>query len=220
MTLHQSNVDETSDHARERDDRTDRHTQDHVMQRLRRLQSELIETARQSAMDAAGVAVADRLNEPMAALLVHLHAIERVRELSSESAPSSDRLLENLRKALSEAQRICDLLDQMRGGAESLIDTQETLMRGRQAVDSWTRSGQMSANDGHIAPNNPVRAHPLTTREEEVLAQITSGATNREGSRRLGISTRTFEAHRAHIMRKLGARNAADLIRVTLTERR
>src|ERR1700736_3918638 len=44
----------------------------------------------------------------------------------------------------------------------------------------------------------------------------TAGASNKEGAHRLGISTRTFEAHRAHLMGKLGTRNAADLVRVAL----
>jgi len=34
-----------------------------------------------------------------------------------------------------------------------------------------------------------------------------------EAGRELGISPRTIEVHRAHIMEKLGAKNAADLMR-------
>jgi DNA-binding CsgD family transcriptional regulator len=51
-----------------------------------------------------------------------------------------------------------------------------------------------------------------------VLALITGGASNKEGGHRLGISKRTFEAHRAHLMGKLGAKNAADLVRMALSE--
>jgi FixJ family two-component response regulator len=56
----------------------------------------------------------------------------------------------------------------------------------------------------------------LTRREHEVLAQITSGASNKEAGRNLGISMRTVEVHRAHIMQKLKAKNAADLVRIVL----
>ena len=38
--------------------------------------------------------------------------------------------------------------------------------------------------------------------------------------RALGISPRTIEDHRANIMKKLGARNAADLIRIVMTVQR
>jgi FixJ family two-component response regulator len=60
-------------------------------------------------------------------------------------------------------------------------------------------------------------ADTLTPREREVLAELVAGATNKEAGRRLGISPRTVEIHRAHIMEKLGARNAADLVRIALS---
>jgi FixJ family two-component response regulator len=61
---------------------------------------------------------------------------------------------------------------------------------------------------------------PLTRREREVLEQFTSGSSNKEAGRHLGISPRTIEDHRANIMKKLGARNAADLIRIVMTASR
>jgi FixJ family two-component response regulator len=60
----------------------------------------------------------------------------------------------------------------------------------------------------------------LTARECEVLDQIARGCSSKEVGRVLGISPRTIEVHRAHIMEKLGARNAADLVRIALTQRR
>jgi two-component system, LuxR family, response regulator FixJ len=59
----------------------------------------------------------------------------------------------------------------------------------------------------------------LTPREYEVLVQITSGASNKEVGRLLHISPRTVEVHRARMMEKLGARNAADLVRIVLSDR-
>ena len=57
----------------------------------------------------------------------------------------------------------------------------------------------------------------LTPREREVAELIADGNSNKETGRRLGISPRTVELHRAHLMEKLGARNAADLVRIVLS---
>ncbi len=57
----------------------------------------------------------------------------------------------------------------------------------------------------------------LTPREIDVLDQIASGLSNKEAARCLGISPRTVEVHRARIMEKIGARNAADLVRIVLS---
>jgi two-component system response regulator FixJ len=57
----------------------------------------------------------------------------------------------------------------------------------------------------------------LTPREREVLTHIAAGASNKEVGRSLGISMRTVEVHRAHIMEKLSAKNAADLVRIVLS---
>ena len=62
--------------------------------------------------------------------------------------------------------------------------------------------------------------HALTPREQEVLNLVSGGVTNKEGALLLKISPRTFEAHRAQIMRKLDARNVADLLRKVLVEPR
>jgi two-component system response regulator FixJ len=49
-----------------------------------------------------------------------------------------------------------------------------------------------------------------------VLEHLVSGASNKETGRRLGISHRTVEIHRANIMLKLRADSFADLIRIAL----
>ena len=59
----------------------------------------------------------------------------------------------------------------------------------------------------------------LTPRELEVLGLIASGASSKEAGRRLGISPRTVEVHRARVMNKLGARNTIDLVHIVLSER-
>jgi len=57
----------------------------------------------------------------------------------------------------------------------------------------------------------------LTRREREVLQMITTGLSNKEAAQKLGISSRTVEVHRLHVMHKLGAKNTADLMRMILT---
>ncbi len=57
----------------------------------------------------------------------------------------------------------------------------------------------------------------LTPRERQVLNQIVAGCSNKEAGRLLNISPRTVETHRASLMVKLGARNAADLVRIAMS---
>lgn len=56
----------------------------------------------------------------------------------------------------------------------------------------------------------------LTNREREVLGAIARGLLNKEIAGELGISIRTVEAHRESIMRKLGVRSAAAMMRVAI----
>jgi DNA-binding CsgD family transcriptional regulator len=67
--------------------------------------------------------------------------------------------------------------------------------------------------------SKPFPGHELLTpRERVALAQIVRGASSKEAARMLGISPRTVEFHRANVMRKLGTRNTADLVRRVLGE--
>jgi two-component system response regulator NreC len=56
----------------------------------------------------------------------------------------------------------------------------------------------------------------LTTREREVLQLAAEGHTNADIAATLGVSPRTIETHRAHLMHKLELRTQADLIRYAL----
>lgn len=53
---------------------------------------------------------------------------------------------------------------------------------------------------------------PLSSREREVVALLVAGKTNRETARKLLISTRTVESHRARIMLKLDLHSLSDLV--------
>ncbi len=62
----------------------------------------------------------------------------------------------------------------------------------------------------------PVNSDPLeslSSRERQVLQLVASGQPNQQIADRLGISVRTVEVHRRNTMDKLGARNAAQMIK-------
>jgi DNA-binding NarL/FixJ family response regulator len=58
----------------------------------------------------------------------------------------------------------------------------------------------------------------LTRRELEMLGLIADGKTMKQAALVAGISTRTAECHRAHIMRKLGIHDTAGLVRYAIRQ--
>jgi DNA-binding NarL/FixJ family response regulator len=56
----------------------------------------------------------------------------------------------------------------------------------------------------------------LTAREREILQMIAEGNTNKEIGKKLFISTKTVEAHRAHIMNKLDIHEVAKLVKFAI----
>ncbi|TWT95673.1 PAS domain S-box protein [Neorhodopirellula pilleata] len=57
----------------------------------------------------------------------------------------------------------------------------------------------------------------LSDREREVFDWVVSGAMNKEIAKRLDISDKTVERHRSNLMKKLGVRSLAELVRISLT---
>ena len=112
---------------------------------------------------------------------------------------------------------IATAVEAVRGGAADFI---EKPVNGNDIVE------RMEAAIEELAPSDDERlpdivthlpgCEPFTRREREVLARIAVGETNKEAARRLGLSSRTIEGYRASIMRKVGARNAAELLRRVL----
>jgi two-component system, LuxR family, response regulator FixJ len=99
---------------------------------------------------------------------------------------------------------------------EKPFDADTVVNRVREATAAWRRRASADASAQVKLRQFPGR-ELLTPRESEVLMQIAGGASNKEAGRVLGISPRTIEVHRARIMEKIGARNAADLVRIVLS---
>lgn len=61
------------------------------------------------------------------------------------------------------------------------------------------------------------RLETLTAREREVSVLIAEGLPNKTIAAQLGISTKTLDVHRSHILSKLGLRTNAELVRVMVS---
>jgi len=68
---------------------------------------------------------------------------------------------------------------------------------------------QQSAANGAVTE----LAKTLTRREHEVMAAVVQGLMNKQIAFNLGISEITVKLHRGNVMRKMGARSVADLVR-------
>jgi len=56
------------------------------------------------------------------------------------------------------------------------------------------------------------RCRKLTQREREVMEYVVGGVSNRDLAKHLGVSTRTVEAHRSRMMKKMAADSLPDLV--------
>lgn len=105
----------------------------------------------------------------------------------------------------------------MKAGAVDFIEkpfNNELLLQGIQnAIASRLRSGGTRVRRQEILQ----RLEGLTVRERQVLDMVAAGDTNKGVARRLGISDKTVEIHRANVMTKMRARSLAELVKMIST---
>jgi FixJ family two-component response regulator len=168
--------------------------------------------------DGAALLAVARNRTPSCILLdVHIpgkSGLDILRELHGEDYPAPIFMI-------SGQGDIAMAVSAIKNGALDFIEKpfrgSEIVTRLNEAIGAYAR--RQAENAGVASLHFPGR-EPLTRREREVLEQFTAGASNKEAGRTLGISPRTIEDHRANIMKKLGARNAADLVRIVMTAQR
>jgi DNA-binding NarL/FixJ family response regulator len=67
-----------------------------------------------------------------------------------------------------------------------------------------------------VTPGGSPELEPLSERERDVIHLLALGYTNQEIAKKLFISVRTVDTHRAHIMRKLQLETRAELVMFAL----
>ncbi len=170
--------------------------------------------ARARAMEEAGAAIARQLNGPLTALLLYMNEIKQHSQQFSQASGNRTYLQQVVENAFQQTERVCAMLKQISDNHPQANPGSDR----RQGTE-----GQADrAKDGGRAPGVMISSEsgrkPLTKREREVLSLISEGCSNKQGAMRMNISPRTFESHRAEAMRKLGARNTADLVRKALLQ--
>jgi FixJ family two-component response regulator len=92
---------------------------------------------------------------------------------------------------------------------------QEFLDTVQRAIDENARLRRDAAQRREIAG----RIARLTPREREVMERIVEGKANKVIADELGVSQRTVEVHRAHVMEKFGVESLAELVQMVVRVR-
>jgi FixJ family two-component response regulator len=170
--------------------------------------------------DGASLMAAMRTQSPACILLdVHIpgrSGLDILKELNARNHPAPIIII-------SGKGDIAMAVDAIKSGALDFIEKpfsgSDVVARVEEVLTADATRRAAGRNEQKLQFYFPGR-EPLTAREQDVLGRIVEGATNKEAGQQLGISYRTIEIHRARIMEKLGAKNAADLMRIVLSENR
>jgi DNA-binding NarL/FixJ family response regulator len=159
----------------------------------------------------AGAAIARQLNGPLTALLLYMDEIKQHSRELSQAQGDRIYLQQVVENALQQTERICALLKQIEN-----FDAEPAAAPRRKADKRLAGPARDETGAVGVMFSSEVAQKPLTKREYEVLNLISEGCSNKQGALQMQISPRTFESHRAEAMRKLGARNTAELVRAAL----
>jgi DNA-binding CsgD family transcriptional regulator len=182
-------------------------------------QAEGLEIGRSSsertrAVNEVGSAMAHQLTGPLTALRLYVGEIRQNCGRFCETAEMQDDMKRMVEGAFQETERLCAMMRLIADSFEEPLYPETAAALGRDVIGWWSRS----SNTEEGGPVGPSIQALLTPREREVLGHVSQGCSNKQGAARMQIRSRTFESHRARLMRKLGARNSADLVRMVLSE--
>jgi FixJ family two-component response regulator len=101
----------------------------------------------------------------------------------------------------------------MKAGA---VDFLAKPFRDQDMLDAVTAALERDAQHrAEAATRDDIRAQyeTLTAREREVMGHVTAGLMNKQVAALIGLSEITVKIHRGNVMRKMGVRSLADLVR-------
>ncbi len=101
-------------------------------------------------------------------------------------------------------------------GAEELVRAIRAVAAGERYFSPPLSEHTLGAYVQKVESTPVDRYQTLTGREREVLQLTVEGHSSTEIARRLFISSRTVESHRANLMRKLAVRNQKELVRYAM----
>jgi FixJ family two-component response regulator len=101
----------------------------------------------------------------------------------------------------------------MKGGAVDFLTKPFRDQEMLDAVVTAIERDRKRRETDKIIANLQALLETLTPREREVFTLVSSGLMNKQIAAELGLAEITVKIHRGHIMKKMGARSLADLVR-------
>ena len=104
----------------------------------------------------------------------------------------------------------------IKAGAADFLETSCSDAQVLAAVDRALRSLSLDDAQDRVLASTAARIAEMSDHERDVLRGLLAGGTNETIGRRLGISPRTVEVHRAHMMERLGAHSLSEAVRLAV----
>ena len=150
------------------------------------------------------------------------------------SRPSCLETLQQLKKCgvsipvliLSSDESQFNVKAVLSAGARGFIPKKSDLSEMEFAIDAVAKGATYVSpsvtseciNDSEAAAGDVWSSQSLSPREHEIFVLLAQGKKNRDIGARLSISTRTVDTHRSNILKKLGLRSNAELVRLAISE--
>jgi len=148
-----------------------------------------------------------------------LDAARQIREIS----PNTDILVLSMHYTEEIAREV------LRSGARGymlksdanaeLVTAVNRVRRGEQYFTgclSATMAESFAQTKANSSEDSVIAGTSLTPREAEIIQLLAQGKSNKEAAAVLGVSTRTVESHRNHIMKKMEFESFSDMVRFAI----